>query len=296
MKNTSPSPSTARRQIREAVVQLLHADRPSPDGEEAALAGDPWPLILAPFEGKVIRARARVVLHLQQNRAGRLQPVWKQRVQAPPLLESFLDDRSANRGFRQLLAAEQKLPDCFDLLRRQLKSEKEPETIAENLEDIRATNEESRHNGQALITALGPVDACPELLRPLAKALPPLVKSASLLHTLFTENLPDIPETKTLRECIKTREEIKGAAQARHQLVLANLAETDKLITAQLENFSFQRLAQVDRAVLRLAVTEIQHCPEIPAAVSINEAVELARRYSGTDSASFVNGVLGKLQ
>ena len=51
----------------------------------------------------------------------------------------------------------------------------------------------------------------------------------------------------------------------------------------------------VDRAILRLATYEIKHCEDIPKAVSINEAIEIAKRFGSTDSARFVNGVLDAL-
>ena len=55
-------------------------------------------------------------------------------------------------------------------------------------------------------------------------------------------------------------------------------------------------MAAVDRNLLRMALFELLHSPETPAAVVINEALELARRYSGADSVEFVNGVLDALR
>jgi len=58
------------------------------------------------------------------------------------------------------------------------------------------------------------------------------------------------------------------------------------------KNWRLERMAAVDRNVLRLALFEMLHHPETPAAVVIDEALEIARRFSGEDSAEFVNGVL----
>lgn len=296
--NSTPSPTNSpavtRRQVREAAIQLLHSAQSN--SKQSEDAGDPWPLILAQPEAKITRTRARAILHLQQNRPGRLKPIWEQRVAAQPLLDSFLDDRTAARSLRKLLEAEQKLPDLFDVLRRQLKSEKEPERVEESLLKIRETNKESLDHGTVLMNLLGPLDACPEPLKPLAKQVPALMESAELLRSLFAGKLPEIPEVKALVDAIAERDYLRQEAENLYQLVVTHLDETDKIIAAQLENFSMERLAQVDRAVLRLAATELKHCSDIPSAVSINEAIEIARRFGGIESAGFVNGILDKLK
>ena len=290
--SASKKPNISRRQIREATVQLMHSAQSNTDEE----VGDPWPLILAQLEAKVTRARARVLLHLQQNRAGRLKPVFAQRISAPPLLESFLDEKSAPRSLRKLLLTEEKLPDLFDLLRRQLKSEKEPDAIDESLERIRESNQTSLEHNSILEAALGPIDACPQPLKPLAQSLQPLRETGELLRALLSKNLPELPEVEALREAIADRDLLREETVSLHEFVLRNLTDTDELIAKHLENFAPERLAQVDRAVLRIAATELKHCPDIPPAVSINEAIEVARRFGGTESAGFVNGILDKLQ
>lgn len=75
--------------------------------------------------------------------------------------------------------------------------------------------------------------------------------------------------------------------------VLKHLDEIDAILSELVEGWSLDRLASVDRSVLRLAVYEMLHTPETPPAVVINEAVELAKAYSTEDSGRFVNGVLG---
>lgn len=69
-------------------------------------------------------------------------------------------------------------------------------------------------------------------------------------------------------------------------------AEIDQVIGRYLKGWSMQRLSKVTLALLRLAVYEILFVPEIPDSVSINEAVELAKKYGGKDDAPYVNGVL----
>jgi N utilization substance protein B len=77
----------------------------------------------------------------------------------------------------------------------------------------------------------------------------------------------------------------RGAWQARSDL--------DKFIQKYAAGWTLERMANADRNLLRLAMFEILHREDIPQSVSINEAVELAKRYSTADSAKFINGILG---
>lgn len=70
------------------------------------------------------------------------------------------------------------------------------------------------------------------------------------------------------------------------------IAETDALIAAHAKNWRLERLAIIDRLVLRMALYELLAEPETPAKVIINEALELARTFSADDAVPFVNGVL----
>jgi N utilization substance protein B len=73
-------------------------------------------------------------------------------------------------------------------------------------------------------------------------------------------------------------------------------AEIDDAIRKSARNFEFKRLSAVDRNVLRVACQEILFCPSTPPAVAINEAIEIAKKYSTGDSGKFVNGVLDNIR
>lgn len=78
--------------------------------------------------------------------------------------------------------------------------------------------------------------------------------------------------------------------------VIEHLAEIDTVIEKHVRNWSIDRMAAVDRNVLRLAVYEMLHREDIPPVVSINEAVDIAKRFSTHDSGKFVNGILDKVK
>jgi transcription antitermination factor NusB len=71
-----------------------------------------------------------------------------------------------------------------------------------------------------------------------------------------------------------------------------NLAVCDNLITGAALKWKLSRLSQVDKSILRLAVYHLKFCPDIPPKVTINEAIELAKKFGTDKSPSFVNGVL----
>ena len=76
---------------------------------------------------------------------------------------------------------------------------------------------------------------------------------------------------------------------------LAHQESIDALIAEQAENWRLERMAVVDRNMLRLAVYELRHQPDVPAAVVIDEAIELAKKFGAEQSGRFVNGILDAL-
>jgi|SRR5436190_5120685 len=77
---------------------------------------------------------------------------------------------------------------------------------------------------------------------------------------------------------------------------LENRDEADAIITRHAKNWELRRIAAVDRNILRLAIFEMLHRDDIPPVVSINEAVDIAKKFSTQDSGKFVNGILDKIK
>lgn len=102
--------------------------------------------------------------------------------------------------------------------------------------------------------------------------------TATLFKRFWEGDLPD-DEVRAF-----TEEIVKGAHK--------HLVKIDKQIVACAKNWALERMATVDRNVLRMAVYEILFRMDIPASVTINEAIEIAKKYGTDDSGSFVNGIL----
>jgi len=102
--------------------------------------------------------------------------------------------------------------------------------------------------------------------------------SAAILKNFWAEYQPD-EEVKAFAEEI-----VKGAYK--------HLAKIDDHIHQSAKNWSIDRMASVDRNVLRMAVYEILYRMDIPTSVTINEAIEIAKKFGTDDSGAFVNGIL----
>ena len=87
----------------------------------------------------------------------------------------------------------------------------------------------------------------------------------------------------------------RAYADAAVRGVLGDLAGVDEIIRKASTNWRLERMARVDRNVLRLGAWELLKNPEVPRAVILDEAVELAKRFGSEDSGAFVNGVLDRI-
>ena len=86
--------------------------------------------------------------------------------------------------------------------------------------------------------------------------------------------------------------ETRGFAEDLYRVATTRQAEIDALIESHAQNWRLERMAVVDRNLLRAAVAEILGYPSTPAAIIINESLEIARRYAAPESVQFLNGVL----
>ena len=77
--------------------------------------------------------------------------------------------------------------------------------------------------------------------------------------------------------------------------VSSNRDEIDKRIIKYAENWTLERMATIDRNILRIASFELLYASEIPPKVAINEAIDIAKKYGDKDSGKFVNGILDKI-
>jgi len=90
--------------------------------------------------------------------------------------------------------------------------------------------------------------------------------------------------------------EVKDFANSLVRGTLENLSKIDEIISRYTDNWEIKRMAVIDKNILRLGSFEIIYIDDIPYKVSINEAIELAKKYGDVDSGKFVNGILDKIR
>lgn len=100
-----------------------------------------------------------------------------------------------------------------------------------------------------------------------------------VLETAFEQVRPPAEEIRYVRETVEG--------------ILADAERLDGIISELAEGWRLERLAKVDKCVLRAALYDLTHRPDEPVNVTINDAVEIAKKYSTEDSGRFVNGILG---
>ena len=112
------------------------------------------------------------------------------------------------------------------------------------------------------------------------------IRGTNLVETLISRDVPaEGPDARPIRDY--TKELVNGVSDNRRKI--------DELITTYAQGWDMDRLPNVDRNILRLAIYEILWAADIPDSVAIDEALSLAKELSTDDSSGFIHGVLGRI-
>lgn len=118
-----------------------------------------------------------------------------------------------------------------------------------------------------------------------------------MLFQIEFNDMSDMPEHLGLyfENLESASEEDKGYIKKKFEAVCTKVQEIDGILNEKATGWKTTRMSKVDLTILRLAVYEMKWDDDVPTGVAINEAVELAKRFSGEEGPAFVNGVLAKL-
>lgn len=105
---------------------------------------------------------------------------------------------------------------------------------------------------------------------------------AQVCHTFFDNN--------------RAESDVESFARQLYEGAVGEIERLDGLVREHAANWRLERMAAVDRNILRVALYEMLHYPETPVAAVINEALEIARRFSGENSVEFINGILDAIR
>ena len=118
------------------------------------------------------------------------------------------------------------------------------------------------------------------------------------LQTLYQVDLTQDYDRERIDAFLNGQESEEEPREFARSLVygtLDNQEEIDAMITEVTQNWAISRMAVIDRNVLRIATHELLHREDIPPKVSVNEAIEIGKRFSTTNSGAFINGILDKI-
>jgi N utilization substance protein B len=118
------------------------------------------------------------------------------------------------------------------------------------------------------------------------------------LRTLFQVDVGDIGVDEAIALSFSSSDLNEATLSFARELTTGtreHLARIDDLIQKYARGWALDRMTNVDRNLLRLAIFELLYLPDIPPSVTVDEAVEMAKKYSTAESGRFVNGILGNL-
>ena len=118
-----------------------------------------------------------------------------------------------------------------------------------------------------------------------------------VLQALYESEFSDRPALQVVEQQIERRGSSEEGADRARDLFLKTVEkreELDGIIRSFLEHWDFDRLSLIDRNILRFALAEVLYFPDVPSTVIIDEAIEIAHRYSSEEAGSFVNGLLDR--
>lgn len=278
-----------RRQIREAAVQLFYARASSQSAESD---DELWALINDRPALSFDRSRVKVIGHWMNGRRQAAQVLTEELAKCTAAITAADPSGKAGKDFLALVTGEAKLAEKLENLVVLTKNDTGAwrHSLHECFEQSRK-QQQARTEITTIVAGFPPqqADAIDLLLRKLQLFDDRLEKvRAPECHT-------DQRELSHLNKTLDDMRALRDEADSIIKTVTENLPILNKTIKAAAENYDLDRLSRVDLSILRLATSEILFSDDIPNAVAINEAVELARSFSGEDSAAFVNGLLDKI-
>lgn len=118
------------------------------------------------------------------------------------------------------------------------------------------------------------------------------------LQTLYARDISKADWEEVFSGVVERRKSSNEAVEYARRLVrnvVEREGELDRRISEHLENWKLERVSVIDRNILRIALAELFYCSETPTKVIINEAIEIAHRFSSSEAGRFVNGLLDRL-
>ena len=288
----------SRRAIRESAIQFLYCSDLEGGAAAEDLADTFWELALESDSNKLIKASAKTILHLNQGREARHIKFVDRSKETLATINADPDAEKLKSTFNEILKIESKWQANIDRIQRLYEpSVENPDPELESaIQDIFTLNAQLTESRKRCLEQLQDfplinkrLDATKSLINGLQRV------SDRIVMVQKPEDFADHPDIKHLHDSAEKMLSFRKEVDALARAILNKKPELDVTIESVVENYKPERIDPVDRAILRLGTYEILLKEEIPAPVTINECIEISRRFGSSDSSRFINGVLDKI-
>ncbi len=287
----------SRNQIRQTALQFIYSALITPDA--GTTPEGLWELLLEPFSSTYYHQRAKAVSgHLTRDYSDKLNLFVKRCKETSEKLQSDALTLPVRDRLQDILAKEGEFNAALLQMKKDLHADPRNErgTLADICVEVQNLNTTLLNMRSQLLHSLKDYPACKEIWAPLTAATNKLqeigVRVDCIIHP---EGNASLPEALQVIESGKDVQTLKEEAETLATQTLSHKDALNRAIDATLENYSPERVAPMDRAVLLLAANELSNAKNLPTEVIVSEAIRLAKRYSTAESVKFINGVLGKL-
>jgi N utilization substance protein B len=286
-----------RRDIREAAVQFLYFADLEGGADPSDMQETFWQITQENSLRKLAKAKAKAILHIAQGRESRIAKLSEHVPLALTELKAVGDLTALTVPLRALLRQESKLNAAIELLKSSTQSKTSDDLIESRLEDIFIANRVVKDARTAWDNALDDLPVWRNKLEAITAAATHLERISERFNGIDNLESTEAPAhgTEHLHASSQELTAFRKDTEALVQGVLSHKESLDEKLGDIVENYSPERVDPVDRAILRIGAYEIIHRDDIPRAVSINEAIEIAKRFGTTESSRFINGILDAL-
>ena len=289
----------SRRQIREAVVQFLYCADLEGGADPASIREPFWQFVTESDRRALLQATWKTLHHLSLGREARLKEFQDRLPVAMATLRARPDLERTAMSLQQVADLENRWTAGMIELSR-IPRDSDDDSFSERFEAVLAvlfrTDRDLTFARRRFLEALEDIPGLRGQMEPVAGSIRRLERISERVRMVEEpERFPDQVDLAKIRESKEALAALRRETDSLASAVQREKESIDERLASVVENFSPERIDPVDRAILRLAIWEIIHAPDIPAPVAINEAIELAKRFGTTDSGRFVNGILDKI-
>lgn len=280
-----------RRNIRETAIQFLYfADLE--DGPEASEMQDAfWEMTQEISLKKLSQAKAKAILHVAQGRDNRITKLAERAPAIQAQLKATDGTAPLIDALKKILTQEKKLSNTVEALRTATQTKNGDPLPDEKLDDVIQSNRSLISLRKIWHQTLEDFPTWKNKLESITAAINHLQRVSERLEAIEDPD-SSVGDFAHLHASSAEISIFRKETQSLVQNILNYKAAIDESLAKVIENYAPERVDPVDRAIMRLATYEIKHDDDIPRAVSINEAIEIAKKFGTTESARFINGVL----